>query len=42
MKVIVLTIQEIWQETKTKIFKNKKKYSRKKKRENKYERQIDK
>lgn len=32
MKVIVLTLQEIWQETKTKVFKNKKKYSRKEKR----------
>jgi hypothetical protein len=32
MKTIVLTLQEIWQETKTKIFKNKKKYSRKDKR----------
>ena len=42
MKVIVLTLQEIWQETKTKVFKNKKKYSRKEKRKGKYERQIDK
>lgn len=40
MKVIVLTLQEIWDASKTKVFKNKKKYSRKKKRENKYERQI--
>lgn len=32
MKTIVLTLQEIWQETKTKVFKNKKKYSRKNKR----------
>jgi hypothetical protein len=32
MKTIVLTLQEIWQETKTKVFKNKKKYSRKEKR----------
>jgi hypothetical protein len=40
MKTIVLTLQEIWQETKTKIFKNKKKYSRKKKKESKYERKI--
>jgi hypothetical protein len=42
MKTVVFTIQEIWEASKTKIFKNKKKYSRKKKRENKYERQIDK
>lgn len=42
MKVIVLTLQEIWQETKIKVFKNKKKYSRKEKRKGKYERQIDK
>jgi hypothetical protein len=42
MKTIVLTLQEIWQETKTKVFKNKKKYSRKDKRKSKYERQIDK
>ena len=40
MKTIVLTLQEIWQETKTKIFKNKKKYSRKDKRKSKYERKI--
>jgi hypothetical protein len=40
MKVIVLTLQEIWQETKTKVFKNKKKYSRKKKKVSKYERKI--
>lgn len=40
MKTIVLTLQEIWQETKTKVFKNKKKYSRKDKRKNKYERKI--
>lgn len=32
MKTIVLTLQEIWQETKTKVFKNKKKYTRKHKR----------
>jgi hypothetical protein len=31
MEKITLTIQEIWQETKTKIFKNKKKYTRKNK-----------
>ena len=42
MRTIVLTLQEIWQETKTKVFKNKKKYSRKDKRKSKYERQIDK
>ena len=42
MKTVVFTIQEIWQETKTKVFKNKKKYSRKQKRKDKYERQIDK
>jgi len=40
MKTIVLTLQEIWQETKTKVFKNKKKYSRKDKRKSKYERKI--
>jgi hypothetical protein len=40
MKVIVLTLQEIWQETKTKVFKNKKKYTRKDKRKSKYERKI--
>lgn len=40
MKTITLTLQERWQETKTKVFKNKKKYSRKKKRENSYERKI--
>jgi len=40
MKTIVLTLQEIWQETKTKVFKNKKKYSRKKKKVSKYERKI--
>lgn len=42
METIVFTIQEIWQASKTKVFKNKKKYSRKDKRKSKYERQIDK
>jgi len=42
MEKVVFTIQEIWQASKTKVFKNKKKYSRKEKRKNKYERQIDK
>ncbi len=42
MKVIVITLQERWEASKTKIFKNKKKYSRKDKRKSKYERQIDK
>jgi hypothetical protein len=32
MKVIVVTLQERWEASKTKIFKNKKKYSRKDKR----------
>jgi len=41
MEKVVFTIQEIWQACKTKVFKNKKKYSRKEKRKNKYERQID-
>lgn len=40
MKTIVLTIQEIWEASKTKIFKNKKKYSRKQKRKDKYDRKI--
>ena len=42
MKIIVLTLQERWEASKTKIFKNKKKYTRKEKRKDKYERQIDK
>jgi hypothetical protein len=42
MKTVVFTIQEIWEASKTKVFKNKKKYSRKQKRKDKYERQIDK
>ena len=42
METIVLTLQERWEASKTKIFKNKKKYSRKQKRKDKYERQIDK
>lgn len=42
MKIIVLTLQERWEESRTKIFKNKKKYSRKQKKKDKYERQIDK
>ena len=41
MEKVVFTIQETWQASKTKVFKNKKKYSRKEKRKNKYERQID-
>lgn len=40
MKVIVFSLQEIWEASKTKVFKNKKKYSRKEKRNNKYERKI--
>lgn len=40
MKVIEFTLQEIWQASKTKVFKNKKKYSRKNKRKNSYERKI--
>jgi hypothetical protein len=36
MKTVVFTLQEIWQETKTKVFKNKKKYSRKNKKEKKW------
>jgi hypothetical protein len=40
MKTIVFTIQEIWEASKTKVFKNKKKYSRKNKRKNNYERKI--
>ncbi len=32
MKTIVLSLQEIWEASKTKVFKNKKKYSRKNKR----------
>ena len=40
MKTITLTLQEIWQETKTRVFKNKKKYSRKDKKKTKYERKI--
>ncbi len=42
MKIIVVTLQERWDASKTKVFKNKKKYSRKDKRKSKYERQIDK
>ena len=42
MKTIVVTLQERWDASKTKVFKNKKKYSRKDKRKSKYERQIDK
>lgn len=42
METIVLTLQERWDASKTKVFKNKKKYSRKDKRKSKYERQIDK
>jgi hypothetical protein len=34
MKVIEVTIQEIWQQTKPKVFKNKKKYNRKKEKAN--------
>lgn len=37
MKTVVFTIQEIWQASKPKVFKNKKKYTRKKKRKDKYE-----
>lgn len=40
MKVIEITLQERWDASKTKIFKNKKKYSRKDKRKSKYERKI--
>lgn len=40
MKIIELTLQERWDASKTKIFKNKKKYSRKEKRKSKYERKI--
>jgi len=40
MKTVEFTIQEKWEACKTKIFKNKKKYSRKEKRKNKYERKI--
>lgn len=40
MKVIEFTLQEIWEASKTKIFRNKKKYSRKQKRKDKYERKI--
>lgn len=40
MKTIVLSLQEIWEASKTKVFKNKKKYSRKDKRKSKYERKI--
>ena len=35
MKQIELSIQEIWAHTKKKIFKNKKKYDRKKEKRNK-------
>lgn len=42
METIVVTLQERWDASKTKVFKNKKKYSRKQKRKDKYERQIDK
>lgn len=42
METIVVTLQERWDASKTKVFKNKKKYSRKDKRKSKYERQIDK
>lgn len=40
MKTVEFTIQERWEASKRKIFKNKKKYSRKEKRKNKYERKI--
>lgn len=40
MKTIVLSLQEIWEASKTKVFKNKKKYTRKDKRKSKYERKI--
>jgi hypothetical protein len=40
MKTVVFTIQERWEASKTKIFKNKKRYSRKEKRKSKYERKI--
>ena len=37
MKTIVLTLQERWDASKTKIFKNKKKYTRKNKKNIKYD-----
>lgn len=40
MKTIEITLQERWEASKTKIFKNKKRYSRKEKRKSKYERKI--
>jgi len=36
MKKVELTIQEIWAHTKTKVFKNKKKYNRKDKHNKKW------
>lgn len=37
---VVFTLQEIWQASKTIVFKNKKKYSRKNKKKSKEERKI--